>query len=106
MNLIAFTFQAIIPLAAVPKKGFTMEPFMYLGGGLVTVVVAAVLMHFFIYNPVHKKLKDVKQDKPTPFQENEQFYTQYLIWVSQNGLNLHFEKRDVDVNAVYDEDDE
>lgn len=106
MNLIAFTFQAIIPLAVVPEKGFTMEPFMYLGGGLVTVVVAAVLMHFFIYNPVHKKLKNVKPDKLTPFQENEQFYTQYLIWVSQNGLDLHFEKRDVDVNAVYDEDDE
>lgn len=106
MNLIAFTFQAIIPLAAVTEKGFTMEPFMYLGGGIITVVVAALLMHFFIYNPVHKKLKDVNPDKLTPFQENEQFYTQYLIWVSQNGLNLHFEKRDVDVNAVYDEDEE
>lgn len=106
MSLSVFIFQAIVPLTAESKGGFTMEPFMYLGGGILTVVVAALLMHFFIYNPVHKKLKNVKPDRLTPFQENEQFYTQYLIWVSQNGLNLHFEKRDVDVNAVYDEDDE
>lgn len=106
MNLTAFTFQTVVPLAAGSKNAFEIEPFMYLGGGIVTLIVGAFLMLIFIYYPVQKKLKNVKPDKPTPFLENEHNYTQYLVWVSQNGLSPHFLKREVDINAIYGEDEE
>lgn len=94
----------------LPHKGkfldiFEYEALYYSFGGLITVVVAALLMHYFIYIPVTNSLKKVKPDNKTPFSENEGFYAQYIVWCAENGKETHFLKREVPVEAVYDDED-
>lgn len=100
MSLSVFIFQTIVPLTATAKGGFTMEPFMYLGGGLITVVVGLLLMQIFIYVPVHKKLDKYKPNKVPAIVKNELEYIEYLQWVSKEELVPHFSKKIVKVKGI------
>jgi|GEM_PF-5869751 len=102
MTVKAFIYQVI----ALKATDTGSEMFLYLGGSLIAVIVAALIMQFFIYKPIMERLKNVKPEKQTPFFENEAFYAQYVVWCSENGYEPHFLKREVAVSAIYDDEDD
>lgn len=59
------------------------------------VVFVAFLMTRYIHDPVHKKLKKVKddEDKLPVVLQNELHYVEYLEWVAKKRIVPHFEKR-------------
>ncbi len=105
MNTTILAYGLIALKTAAEMEATQKENLFYLGGGLVTIIIAAVLMQLFIYNPVMETLKNVRPAKMTPFFENEQFYAFYLVWCGDNNAKPHFLKRNVPVEAVYDNEE-
>ena len=96
----------IIALQATAAKNSGNENAYYMGGSLVTIVVAAVILQFAWFEPAKKKLKNVEPDAPDPNLLNELEYADYLVWAAEKGQEPLFNKMTTDeAITVYNDED-
>ncbi|TRW22577.1 hypothetical protein FMM05_16995 [Flavobacterium zepuense] len=97
----------IIALQATAAKNSGNENAYYIGGSLVTIVVALIILQYAWFNPAAKKIVELEKEETDYTLRNEMDYADYMVWAAENGYDVHFDKMSVkDANFIYTEEED